>query len=209
MTTPHRRDFLHAGALAAAGLAAGAHAAPADKADTSKPQFKCGLVTYNLAAEWNLDNLLKICKATGVSPVEFRTKHKHGVEPSLTKDQRQDVKKKCADAGVVIWGCGTICEFQSEDAAEVKKNIETCKGFVELVADLGGRGVKVRPNGIPKGANLDKTLEQIGKALVPCGKAAADAGVEVWVEVHGNGTSHPPHMKSIMEQCGHPKVGLT
>ena len=91
----------------------------------------------------------------------------------------------------------------------MKKNIETCKEFVQLVADLGGRGVKVRPNGIPKGAALDKTLEQIGKALIPCGKAAEDAGLEIWVEVHGNTTAHPPNMKTIMQHCNHPKVGLT
>ena len=91
----------------------------------------------------------------------------------------------------------------------MKKNIEKCKEFVQLAADLGGRGVKVRPNGHPKGVELEKTLEQIGKALIPCGKAAEEAGIEIWVEVHGPETSHPPHMKTIMEHCGHPKVGLT
>jgi sugar phosphate isomerase/epimerase len=209
MTTPNRRDFLHASALAAAGLAVTAHAAPADKEGTKKPLFKCGLVTYNLAKDWNLDDLLKACKNAGISPVEFRTTHKHGVEPSLSKDQRKDVKKKCADAGVAVWGCGTVCEFQNEDMAVVKKNIETCKEFVDLVADLGGRGVKVRPNGIPKGAALDKTLEQIGKALIPCGKAAADAGLEIWVEVHGATTCQPPNMKTIMQHCGLANVGVT
>ena len=113
MSTLNRRDFLHAGALAAAGLATNLHAAPADKQDAKNPKFHLGLVTYNLAAQWNLTQLLEVCKTTGVSPVEFRTTHKHGVEPSLTKEQRKEVKKKCADAGVSIWGCGTVCEFQS------------------------------------------------------------------------------------------------
>jgi hypothetical protein len=135
--------------------------------------------------------------------------HKHGVEPSLTKEQRKDVRKRFVDAGIEIWGCGTTCEFHSPDAAVVKKNIETCKRFVDLVADLGGRGVKVRPNGLPKGVPTAKTLEQIGKSLVLCGQAAEDAGVEIWVEVHGSGTAHPPNMKTIMEHCGHRRVGLT
>ena len=91
----------------------------------------------------------------------------------------------------------------------MKKQVETCKQFVELVHDLGGNGVKVRPNGLPKGVSTEKTLEQIGKALVECGKAAADAGVEIWVEVHGGGTQQPPNMKTIMEQCGHKSVGVT
>ena len=141
--------------------------------------------------------------------VELRTTHKHGVEPSLSADQRRDVRRRFSDAGIEIWGCGTVCEFQSPDPEVVKKNIETCKEFVQLAADIGGRGVKVRPNGLPKDVPVEKTLEQIGKALVPCGKAAADAGVEIWVEVHGNGTAHPPHIKTIMEACGHPSVGIT
>jgi sugar phosphate isomerase/epimerase len=201
-----RRQFLQIGALAAAGLAAPT-ALPAD--DEKAAKFRLGLVTYNLAASWDLDALLGVCKRVGISPVELRTTHKHGVEPSLGKDRRKEVRRRFADAGVAVWGCGTVCEFQSPEGAVVRKNIEECKRFVDLAADLGGRGVKVRPNGLPKDAVVEKTLEQIGKALVPCGIAAADAGVEIWVEVHGSGTSHPPHMKTIMEQCGHPKVGLT
>ena len=200
-----RRAFLQsAGCLAvSAGLPAAA------RADGKPLKFRLGIVTYNVAAKWDLPTLLKVCKRVGLSPVELRTTHKHGVEPSLSKDQRADVRKRIADAGVEIWGCGTVCEFHSPEPAVVNKNIETCKEFVVLVADLGGRGVKVRPNGLPKGVPVEKTLEQIGKSLIPCGQAAADAGVEIWVEVHGSGTAHPPNMKSIMEHCGHPKVGLT
>ncbi len=87
----------------------------------------------------------------------------------------------------------------------MKKNIETCKQFVELVADIGGKGVKVRPNGLPKDVPVEKTLEQIGKSLIECGKAAADAGIEIWVEVHGPGTQIPANSKTIMEHCGHKK----
>jgi sugar phosphate isomerase/epimerase len=210
MRTPNRRRFLQSSAaLAAAGLAAPALRAAPAKSDEAPLKFRLGLVTYNLAANWTRADILKICKGVGVSPVEFRTMHKHGVEPSLSKDERKEIRKQFADAGVEIWGCGTVCEFQSPDAAVVKKNIETCKEFVDLVADLGGKGVKVRPNGLPKGVPEEKTLEQIGKSLIPCGKAAADAGVEIFVEVHGTGTSKPANMKTIMEHCGHPKVGLT
>jgi len=211
MNTIDRRRFLQTGALAAAAatLSPQVQAADAPKTDDKNPKFKLGLVTYNLAADWDLDTLLRICKNAAVSPVELRTTHKHGVEPSLGKEKRAEVKKKFADAGVEFWGCGTVCEFQSADESVVKKQIETCKEFVQLAADLGGRGVKVRPNGRAKGVELDKTLEQIGKALIPCGKAADDAGVEIWVEVHGADTQLPSNMKTIMQHCGHPKVGVT
>jgi sugar phosphate isomerase/epimerase len=202
-----RRDFLKsAGALAAAGVVA----PQALAAESSKPlKFRLGIVTYNIAAAWDLPTMLKVCKNVGISPVELRTTHKHGVEPSLSKDARKEVRQRFADAGIEIWGCGSVCEFHSPDQAKVKKNIETCKEFVQLVADIGGKGVKVRPNALPKEVTVEKTLEQIGKSLIPCGQAAADAGVEIWVEVHGTGTAHPPHCKTIMEHCGHAKVGLT
>jgi sugar phosphate isomerase/epimerase len=203
-----RRHFLQtAGAATVAGLAAQPHAIAAQPA-AAPLKFQLGIVTYNIAANWDLPTLLKACQDAKIAAVEFRTEHKHGVEPSLTAEQRQEVKKRCQDAGVKIWGSGSVCEFQSPDRATVEKNIETCKQFVKLVADLGGRGVKVRPNGFPRGGDQAKVLEQIGKALIPCGQAAADAGLEIFVEVHGGGTQEPRNMKAIMEHCGHPAVGV-
>lgn len=184
-----------------------AQAAPAPRRDL--PKFKLGMVTYNVAAQWDLPTILDVCKQVGIWGVELRTTHKHGVEPTLSKDQRAEVRKRFEDSGVACWGCGTVCEFQSPDAAVVRKNVEQCEQFVDLVKDIGGRGVKVRPNGLPKGVDPAKTLAQIGAALVECGEAAKNAGLEIWLEVHGAETQKPQNAKQIMEHCGHPSVGLT
>ncbi|HEV3238704.1 MAG TPA: sugar phosphate isomerase/epimerase family protein [Gemmataceae bacterium] len=206
MSRFNRRGFLQsAGALAATSLAPNASQA----AEVKPLKFRLGIVTYNIAANWDLPTILKVCKNVGLSPVELRTTHKHGVEPSLSKDQRKEVKQRFADSGIECWGCGTVCEFHSPDSDVVKKNIETCKEFCQLAADIGGRGVKVRPNGLPEKIPVEKTLEQIGKALAECGKAAADVGMEIWLEVHGPGTQLPPNIKTIMDHCGHKNVGLT
>lgn len=212
MSTSSRRDFLSAaGALGATSLVGFPTVGMAAEAATAKPapKFRLGIVTYNIAADWDVPTILRICKNVGIPLVELRTTHKHGVEPALSKEQRQTVKKQFADAGIEIWGCGSVCEFHAPEAAVVQKHIETCKQFVQLVSDIGGKGVKVRPNGLRKDLTPEQSLEQIGKALVPCGQAAADAGVEIWVEVHGAKTAHPPSMARIMEVCGHPKVGVT
>lgn len=201
-----RRTFLAASAAVAVSERL---RPPLARAADGAPKFKLGTVTYNVPKDWDLPTLLKVCKETGVAAVEARTTHKHGIEPSLTAEQRKDVKKQFADASIVFWGCGSTCEFHSTDPGVVKKNVEECKKFVALVHDLGGRGVKVRPNGVPKGADERKTFEQIGKALQECGKAAADAGVEIWVEVHGPVTQLPKNMRAIMEACGHKAVGVT
>jgi len=204
--TPTRRQVLAATAMLAAATEL---RADPPRSDSKPPPFKLGLVTYNTAAQWDLSTILKVCKAVGIAAVECRTTHKHGVEPTLSADQRAEVRKRFADSGVVFWGCGSVCEFHASDAEVVKKNVETCKQFVELVHDLGGTGVKVRPNGLPKGVAVEKTLEQIGKSLAVCGAAAERFGVEIWVEVHGAGTQEPANMKTIMDHCGHKSVGVT
>lgn len=203
MTELSRRSFLAAAGAAPLLLPSLARAA------ADEPKFKLGLVTHNVAANWDLPTILKICKQVGIAAVECRTTHKHGVEPALTVAERKDVKKQFADAGVVFWGCGSVCEFHSPDPAVVKKHVEDCKRFVDLTKELGGTGVKVRPNGVGKGHTPEQACEQIGKALIECGKAAADAGIEIWVEVHGNPTSQPKLMKKMMDVCGHASVGVT
>ncbi len=170
--------------------------------------FKLGLVTYNIAAEMDLPSVIAACKAAEFEGVELRTTHAHGVEPSMPPAGRLEVRKRFADAGVTLWGLGSVCEFHAADIAVVNQNIETCRSFCKLAADLGARGVKVRPNGFTKGVEPARTLAQIGKALDTCGKAASDLGVEIWLEMHGTGTQNPENIQAIMEHCPHPSVGV-
>jgi sugar phosphate isomerase/epimerase len=202
-------NFNRRGFLAASGALAGsAWLSPAPAAAQDGPKFKLGTVTYNVAAAWDLATLLQVCKATGFATVELRTTHGHKVEPDLSPERRKEVRKQIEDSGIQLWGLGSVCEFHNPDPAIVQKHVEDCRAFCKLAADLGAKGVKVRPNSVPKGADLQKTLEQIGKALHECGKAASDHGVEIWVEVHGAVTQNPPNMRAIMDACTHPSVGV-
>ncbi len=205
-----RRGFLAGTGALALGSSASAQDAPRPAtAAGPQPRFRLGTVTYNIAATWDLPTLLRVCRSVGLAAVELRTTHRHGVEPTLGSDARREVRQRFADAGVEIWGAGTVCEFHSPDMAVVRRNIDTCRDFISLVRDLGGKGVKVRPNALPNGVPVERTLEQIGRALTECGRMADDAGVEIWVEVHGPGTSEPRHVRTIMEHANHPRVGIT
>lgn len=199
-----RRELLGGAALTMGTLALSGRAARA----ASDPPFGLGTVTYNVPKDWDLNTLLTLLPQAGLHAVEFRTTHAHGVEPSLTAAQRAEVKQRCRDAGMKQLSLGSVCEFHSPDPAVVRQNIETCREFVKLAHDIGALGVKVRPNGLPKEVPVDRTLEQIGKSLVECGKVAADHGVEIWVEVHGAGTQEPANMRKIMDYCGHKSVGI-
>jgi len=206
-----RRECLKLGG--AAGLVAlipeTALSAVADVRKEPKPGMKLGLVTYNLAKDWDVPTLIEKCRAAGFEGVELRTTHAHEVEPSLGKAERREVRRRFEDSGVALWALGSVCEFHSDDPAVVKQSIETCKEFAVLAADVGAKGVKVRPNGLQeqKGVPVEKTLEQIGRALRKCGQFAADHGIEIWLEVHGRGSSHPPYIRKMLDHCAHPCVG--
>jgi sugar phosphate isomerase/epimerase len=198
-----RRDV-----LATAASVVGLLALPRGAQSQGDPPFGLGTVTYNVPKDWDLDTLLRILPQAGIHALEFRTTHAHGVEPALSAAQRADVKRRCADAGMKQLSLGTICEFHSPDPAVVEQNIATCAEFVTLAHDIGALGVKVRPNGLPKEVPVERTLEQIGRALRRCGAIAADHGVEIWLEVHGAGTQQPANMRAIMDACGHESVGI-
>ena len=168
--------------------------------------MKLGLVTYMWGAEWDLDTLIKNCAATGFEGVELRSTHKHGVEPALSKEQRAEIRKKFADSPVKFIGPGSACEYHSPDHGVVLQNVTLTKQFVDLSADIGGTGVKVRPNGLVKGEPTEKTVERIAQALRECGQYAREKGQEIRVEVHGGGTSSPAVMRQIMLATDHPSV---
>ncbi len=206
-----RRNF-----LTVTGLAAGCTAAAREfeKSPIFKPavsssgMLKIGIVTYNIAKDWDLPTIIKNCTETGYEGVELRTTHAHGVELSLSAAQRAEVRKRFADSPVKLAQLGSTYEFHSTDPAEVRTNIEGCKEYIELARDVSALGVKVRPNGLQTkiGIPAEKTLEQIGKSLRELGKTASDNRVEVRVEVHGPGTSRLEYIQKIMQISDHPMV---
>ena len=168
--------------------------------------MRLGLVTYNIAAEWDLETLLATCERLGYEGVELRTTHAHKVEVGLLKAERGEVKKRFEDSSVTLVGLGSTFDYHSPDPDELKKNIEGAKEYIVLAHDVGAQGVKVRPNTFPDGVPKEKTIEQIGDALREVGTFAQDYGVVIRLEVHGAETSHPPHIKAMMDRADHPNV---
>jgi sugar phosphate isomerase/epimerase len=171
--------------------------------------MRLGLVTYNLANDLDLDGCLELCEKTGFEGLEFRTTHAHGVEPTLNAEERKAVVAKAAASPVELVSLGSTCEYHSTDPEELQRNIDETKAFIDLAADLGMGAVKVRPNRLLDDVPVEETLKQIGLTLKGLGDYAAEKGVTLQVEVHGRGTSNPPHMHTIFTTADHPAVRAT
>ena len=170
--------------------------------------MKLGLVTYNVARNWDIDTIITNLEAAKWEAVELRTTHAHGVEPSLSPQEREKVRDRFMHSKIRLLSLGTACEYHDPDPAVVRKNIEETESFVDLAHDLGCWGIKVRPNRLLENVPERVTLQQIGEALRECGEIGERKGVEIWVEVHGRGTANPVHMRTIMDVCSHPNVGV-
>ena len=170
--------------------------------------MRLGLVTYNLAKDWDLDTIIGNCEETGFEGVELRTTHAHGVEVDLSAEQRAAVRRRFEESAVDLAGLGSAFEYHALDQGELRRNIEGTKEYAELARDVGAPGVKVRPNGVHDEAGVprEKTFEQIGLALRECGESAAGCGVEIRLEVHGPITCHPPYIRRILDHAGHDNV---
>ena len=208
MLNVSRRQFLQTSAAAGAVAIVPVAASPlfAQKAKAAEePAIAYGLVTYMWGAEWDLPTLLANCKKAGALGVELRTTHAHKVEPDLTDSQRGDVAKRFGDSGVTCVGIGSNERFDSPDPAMVKKAIEATKEFVRLSHDIGGSGVKVKPDTFHPNVPKEKTIEQIGKALNELGEYATGFGQQIRLEVHGK-CGQLPTIKAIMDVATDPNV---
>ena len=206
--TGSRRTFLKGSAAAAAATLLGS---PADLLQGKLPApgsaMKFGLVTYLWGQDWDLPTLIKNCTASKVLGVELRTTHAHKVEPSLNAARRTEVKKRFADSPVTMVGIGSNERYDNPNPAVVAKAVEATKAFIKLSHDVGGTGVKVKPDRFHKGVEQEKTIEQIGKALNQLGEYADGWGQEIRLEVHGQ-CSQLPTIRKIMDVAQNKNVGV-
>jgi len=154
----------------------------------------------------DIPTLISSCQKSGLEGVELRVEHAHGVMPNISAQRRAEVKRQFEDSGIELVGLGTNQQYDYPDAVALKKSIEGTKEFIILSSDVGGSGVKVKPNAFHEDVPNDQTLEQIGKSLREVGEFAADYDQEIRLEVHGKETSELPNIKEIMEVADHSNV---
>jgi sugar phosphate isomerase/epimerase len=209
----NRREFLKTAGLAVGtasvfsrGLAAESTASPTFI--TRPSNMKLGIVTYNIAKDWDVPTIIKNCAEAKFQGAELRTSHAHGVEVALNKEQREKVKKQFRDSPVELMGLGSAFDYHTPDQAKLRADIAATKEYILLAHDVGAPGVKVRPNGLPPEVPKEKTLEQIGKSLRELGEFAAGHGVQIRLEVHGKESALVPNIKTIMGAADHKNVGV-
>ena len=209
-----RRNFLiHSAAVSTVALAAptkgfaSVYKQESDDFTLNKNPLKLGLMTYMIGASWDMETLIENMKATNLKHVELRTTHKHGVEVSLNRQQRDEVKKRFVDNNIAI-SLASAFSYHHEDQKELKHHIESTKEYLQLAADIGAEGVRVGPNAVPDEGdeNREKILKQIARSASECADAGYNLGVQLRLEEHGKGTNNIPVIKQILDLADNPHL---
>ena len=207
-----RKDFLKTAAISATAVMLPGCSAASEKKDDGNPPslntnpLKLGLMTYNIGKDWDIETIIKNCSEAGFKHVELRTTHKHGVEVTLSKQQRNEVKKRFEDSPLEAISLASAFSYHHPDQSELKKHIEGTKEYLQLAADVGAQGIRVFPNALPEEVDREKTMEQIGKSLAEVALVGHNLGVEVRLEEHGKDTDNIPVIKKIIDYSDSPYV---
>ena len=198
-----RRDFLLGSATVALGSLLATRISA--QANETKKGLKLGLTTFQIGSQWTIPELIKHLPPLGIFAVELRTGHAHGVELSLSKAERSEIRKRMEDSPVKLFSYACAQDYHSPNPEALQKSIELTKEYLQLCADLGASGLRVRPDSFPKDVPHEKTLDQIAASLKTLGATADALNQELRLEAHSSvGTL--PNMEIIAKKADHPKV---
>lgn len=172
----------------------------------SRSRINFGMVTYLWGKDWDIPTLIDNLTAAGIFGVELRVGHAHGVTPEISRDERREVRKMFRNSQVQVVGIGTNQQFDYPDRARLRESIEKTTEYIILSKDIGGTGVKVKPNQFHPGVPKSRTVDQIGRALNQLARIGAENGQQIRLEVHGQETQEIEIIKDIMDVADHPNA---
>jgi sugar phosphate isomerase/epimerase len=214
--TVSRREFVRSSSKAALGAYAlgkfgslSLRAAQPEAQGGRAPTMRLGLQTYLWAKDWDIPTILANLQKAQVYGVECRTSdhYGHGIELTLTKAQRAEVKKRFADSPVTLVSVASAEELDWPDDAQFKTAVQAAKDHVVLAQDVGGTAVRVFPNKWHPNVPHEKTVERIAQALNEIGPFAADHGILIGLEAHGP-VGELPVLKDILSHVQSRAVGV-
>ena len=108
--------------------------------------------------------------------------------PEFQSGEPERRRRELRDAGFGVCGLASSVRFDSPDAAERQRQIDTGRAYVDLARELGAWFVRVFGDVLPEGA--DETarrtaIAQIAEGLNHLGEYAAGAGIQILLETHG------------------------
>jgi sugar phosphate isomerase/epimerase len=138
---------------------------------------------------WSFQTAIEQAHTLGYDGIELRFIENSDRLWELPAFQGAGLKEHCdrlASTGLVIPCVDTSCLFDSPDAAQRRQSLEMGRSMVELAAALKAPGIRVFGDRVQPGADLPSTAAWVAEGIHQLAEFALPAGVEIWLESHGN-----------------------
>lgn len=157
--------------------------------------------------ERDFSGVLSIARQYGYDGVELRVSndHRHGVEFAASAAEREEAKRKAAEAGIALCCVATSCRFA--DPATVDAAVRDAHLAIDLAGDLGSPRVRIFGGAIGGGLSRDEAVALVVRAMNDLKAHAQERSVTLCVETHDDWCD-PAHLVRVMEEVDHPAVRI-
>jgi glucosamine-6-phosphate deaminase len=138
---------------------------------------------------WSLARVIDAAGRYGYDGVELRFLEGDDVlwdRPELGRSGVGETLARLADAGLAVSCVDSRSFFHHPDRAARRLALEEAERIVDVAAAVRAPGIRVFGDRVQKGADLASTRGWIAESLAALREKAGPAGVEVWLETHGD-----------------------
>jgi sugar phosphate isomerase/epimerase len=138
---------------------------------------------------WSLSQVIDTARSLGYDGIELRFLEGDDAlwsRGELRGNGLAESLRHLRDAGVVVACVDSRSFLHHPQEAARRAAVEDATRMVELAAALGAPGVRLFGDRVQPGADLASTRGWIVEGLAALRDAARPAGVEVWLETHGD-----------------------
>lgn len=163
--------------------------------------------------DWSWQEVLAHGVQYGYDGVEVRLLQRQTdllAVPELQPDQLPQRRRELQDAGFVVCGLASSVRFDYPQRAERERQHRTGCRYVDLAAELEAGFVRVFGDLLPPDADEAERAAAIGRiaeGLDRLGEYAAEFGIEVLIETHGDFCESGP-LREVMDRVRQHAVGV-
>lgn len=161
--------------------------------------------------DWDFDAILDFAVKHGYRGIEVRGVLRVMDLPKCpvfsSPEAIAETLQKMKSRGLRFVDLGSSAELHISDPAELQKQMDEARRFIDLAQQLQCPFIRVFPNRLPKEENRDAVMARISKNLLELGKYAETRNVTVLIETHGDLSASKDVLK-VIQAADHPHVGL-
>lgn len=138
---------------------------------------------------WSVQTVIEQARTLGYDGIELRfieNSDRLWELPALQGAGLKETRDRLASAGLVIPCVDTSCCFHYVEESQRRQSLEMGRSMVELAAALQAPGIRVFGDRVQPGADLPSTAAWVSEGIHQLSEFAQPAGVEIWLESHGN-----------------------